>query len=732
VHYLLKSGVRGLAVAAVVGLAASAMAQQTGRPTGDMAQTAALREQAARRAEMLQNFNHFTRIDRADLAAGAAKQLLTSGITPVEFVELVESVEGEDRFLSTVSRAMRMGEIEPTAAALLKLYDRGRMERVRDPREITRNIGLLTGVQRARVLGRERLIAAGEYALPQLLGAFLQRNDVALQQAAQSVLVAMGPQAVVPLATALPHLDPASQELVADVLGLIRYRTAAPFLFDVMLTTKSPNVRAACERAIGRIGGNGSVDIAELYQDLGEGYYARKAELISFPGEEYQLLWSYTAATGLIMTAIRSEVYCEAMAMRMAERSLQLRPQPNANAVSLWLAANFSREIRTPQGYENPVYGRDRRDAMYYAVAAGAGPSQAVLGRALDGRDTPLARRAIAAIEQTAGTRGLWAADGDRRPLLDALRYPNRRVQYEAALALGRAQPSEPFMGSERVVPLLASAIRDSRAQYAVVVSGNRELADWTRQVLERAGYRVLPVGTRLDDVAAAIAEVPGVDLIVSHLSPEATVSLVNEARSVPKLGATPILAVTAAQGAIDLSRRFDRDATIAVRPLGLNEQQLTAAAEELVEVAVGGRITEDEARQYSVRSLGVLRDLAVSANQVLEVGDAALSLMASLGETSGDERMRIAEVLSRVGQKRVQVALMDAAMAASGAERVALLGKVAESAKRYGNLLEARQVSRLMDLAAKGPDAEATAAAALVGSLNLPNNNLVPLILGN
>jgi hypothetical protein len=73
----------------------------------------------------------------------------------------------------------------------------------------------------------------------------------------------------------------------------------------------------------------------------------------------------------------------------------------------------------------------------------------------------------------------------------------------------------------------------------------------------------------------------------------------------------------------------------------------------------------------------------------------------------------------------------MDAALNGAGEERVALLGKVADSAKRFGNLLEPRQVERAMELAVKGKDQEATAAAALVGSLKLPNTNLVPLILG-
>jgi HEAT repeat protein len=115
----------------------------------------------------------------------------------------------------------------------------------------------------------------------------------------------------------------------------------------------------------------------------------------------------------------------------------------------------------------------------------------------------------------------------------------------------------------------------------------------------------------------------------------------------------------------------------------------------------------------------------------VFDVGEATLPLIGALGETNGKTRLDVAEVLSRIDQKRAQVALMDAAMNANGDERVSLLGKVADSAKRYGNLLEQRQVERALELAANAPDKEATAAAALVGSLNLSNTNLVPLILG-
>jgi len=51
---------------------------------------------------------------------------------------------------------------------------------------------------------------------------------------------------------------------------------------------------------------------------------------------------------------------------------------------------------------------------------------------------------------------------------------------------------------------------------------------------------------------------------------------------------------------------------------------------------------------------------------------------------------------------------------------------------RRFGNKLEPRQVNSLVRLAsAAETDAQATAAAALMGALSLPNKDLIPLILG-
>ena len=376
--------------------------------------------------ETLKDFIHFVRIARYDAAAALGQELLDEGLDPIEFVDLVEGSGELDRFERSVAEAMRVQQLEPIAAQLDQLFRDGKLARARHPDEIARNIELLSGGLRARTLARERLIAAGEYAMPQLLEAFLQGDNPALQAQVQRVMKDLGRQAIIPLSVALEAVDPSRQEAIADVLGQIEYRTSLPYLTAVYQTTRIDAVRQATGRAIQRLQGDTGTPVSTLFGLLADSYYDERVELTSFPNESHQLLWDYNPGLGLNMTAIRSEVFHEARAMRTAERSLRDNPS-DRGVMALWLAANFSREIDTPEGYINPVYGPERRTAEYFAIAAGADTTNLVVERALEDRDTPLALVAINAVQKTAGPRTLWG-EGAGRPMLEALRYPNRRA----------------------------------------------------------------------------------------------------------------------------------------------------------------------------------------------------------------------------------------------------------------------------------------------------------------
>jgi hypothetical protein len=94
---------------------------------------------------------------------------------------------------------------------------------------------------------------------------------------------------------------------------------------------------------------------------------------------------------------------------------------------------------------------------------------------------------------------------------------------------------------------------------------------------------------------------------------------------------------------------------------------------------------------------------------------------------------LAIADVLSRLDDRRVQQALAGEAAAAEGAERMPLVRALTHSAKLFGNQLEDQQVARFVAAAqAEGlSDEDATAYAALLGALGVRNNQIVPLILG-
>jgi hypothetical protein len=248
---------------------------------------------------------------------------------------------------------------------------------------------------------------------------------------------------------------------------------------------------------------------------------------------------------------------------------------------------------------------------------------------------------------------------------------------------------------------------------------------------VEEKGFKTLQAARSVSDASAALAEASGVDLVVIDLSTDATLRTIEELRAGAKTAASPVLALMSADGLNQNMTRYEGDALTGLSRAGSTDEQLGVRIDELTRTASGAPVTEAEAERYAMSALDTLRDLAINRNEVFSVGDAALPLIAALSSSEGEVRMKVADVLSRVNQSRAQVALMDAALKDEGAVRVALMGKVAESARAYGNLLEDRQVREVSKLAVSASAEESTAAAALVGALNLQRTDLAPLILG-
>ncbi|MEO1008482.1 MAG: hypothetical protein AAFX79_07940 [Planctomycetota bacterium] len=679
--------------------------------------------------QVLEEFIHFTFIDRDDVAADYGQQLLERGVDPQAFVDLIETAGLADRFDRAVGEAIRSGVAETVAADLRRLFEEGKLQRVRDPQQIAESIALLTGPLRGRLIAKERLLAAGEYAVPQLLRVIEDGQDSALVREVRAVLVDMRQQAVLPLSVALREAAPRSQRVIADLLGQIGFDTAVPFLAEVQRASDNEDVRAAAARAIDAITGEQSATAHEWYVRVAENYSREDAGVTSFPGEPNQLVWSYQPEVGgLVFDAVPSQVFHELMAMRLSEDSLELVREPNRTALALWVASYLRLDIERADG---DAMDLGLREPMYYAVASGSTIAQSVLGRALRTSNTQLARRSIEAVSRTAGGSDLWAGSaGSAQPMVEALTYPNRRVQYEAALAFASAQPRTPFERADVIAPTLASSVRGATTRYALVVAADEEVYRGLARMLDGMGYDVAPFAGSLDALSQEYSAAPSVDLVVSSLPLDQTVGLVTQLRSTTRLMAAPLLVLSDAGDETELRRRYGADRTIALRPAGIRSDEMQASIDDLVERTLGGPISAEEASIYASRSIAALLELAISDNGVIVAEDAASQLIRALQEDSGEFELPLAELLSWFDNADAQRAIFDRALQAQGAQRIALLGHAADSARRFDNQLLDRQVQRLLQIARTGADAEAIAAASLLGALGVPTGDLAGLIL--
>ena len=680
---------------------------------------------------LIEDFSHYVYIAQNELAEANARAILDLGLEPADFLAIVEDDPRlVQRFQDGYRTAMKRAGLADLASDLRDLYENGRRSRARDVDEIQRNIELLRGGQRAKRLAAARLLEAGEYGVPDMLRTLIENRDASQVLEVKRALRSLNKQAVAPLCAALLGVRPAAQEEIARILGGIGYESALPFLIELRDTTTVEAVRATANRAIEKIGPDlAGRPLNALYRELAEDYYDHSQSLTPFPGEAFQPVWTYNPSIGLVPTAVRTEVFHEAMAMRYASRAMTL-DRSDRDSLAVWVASNFSREADQPDGYNNPLYPAGERDASFYAVASGNAVLQRVLARAIDGRDTRLARQAIKGLDVSAGGADAWDADSGDRPLVRALDYPDRQVRYDAALVLAGIEPESLFDGADRVVPILAGAIRDGSSRYAAIISHESERQQFLRQTLESAGYEALAPGRSVAEIMDSVVTVPGVDVVLIDTTEARTEEIVEEMRRTARLAATPAVALLPANAANRLKNRFYGDSLTRFSREGVSAEEIVRNAEGLIFETTGEALDGSKAIDYATRSVLALRDIAIASGDIYRIEDATLQLVSALETQQGGLVSPIADVLSRIGERRAQAAIMDRAIAARGAERVRLLRWASESAKRFGNMLEPRQTRWLAERLRDATGDEATACAGLVGALGIASDAVIDLIM--
>jgi hypothetical protein len=673
----------------------------------------------------LDDFIHYALIANVEQAEDWALYLYSNDISDEDFYKMViKTKDRNQRFDRAIGWALFVEVLEPFASKLESRFEAGRVSVIRNAANLAESIELLNGTTRQRILAVERLQEAGEYAVPLLLRQLQNANTAKGTKNAKEMLIRLGRDAVLPLIVALPKVNNESKMHIATILGEIGYKHAGPAL--IVCATNSQNsadVQSAALAALSMLGMDSNLDNLSAQQTVvANRFYDSENSLRPQAIGGFNLFWKWDGTNQLIALDIPEEVFFDVMAMNFAFEALGTDAN-NASAMSTFVGANLRRN-RALAGRNDLVYGDLAYSPEFYATVFGPKIAQLVLSTSLQDGDTPLVMDSITALSKTAGAEALLQSGS--QPIVVAMQYPDRRVQYEAAMTLASTLPESYFEGSYRVVPLLASAIRQQGEEFAIVIGDDADVRREIRAFLQTNGWTVVGEGVTTDEAIDAAGAVAGIDLVVAIArSTEHGQLVVDNAALMPKTIVSPVLLLCEGLDEQALASALENSTMVAVTNIGKESARL-GIIEDLIHLTAGGRLSHEEQSAFSTRALSVLRDIAL-ADCVLDVKDATAPLIEALRLAGEDAQIVIAQTLSMIESSNAQGALIDAALATSSSELQAmLLDEAAGSVRRWGNLSSDWQIERVVDLAENSSGSLADAAARLNGALNQPNTSVM------
>ena len=679
--------------------------------------------------QLWEDFLHYLKVARPDLAASFGQAILASGVEPKEVYLLSVNTTG-------ASTALARGEGLPGMADIVtrirQMIEKGHEALRQDPKEIAGSIELLGGTVRGFEMGARRLVESGEYALPQLIQKLRDpATPLTLRERITEALPRLGKDAVRPLSVALQADDPALVEVLATAIGRIEYAHAAGRLKE--LAEKEgvlPRTKQAAETALVACAGKEILGktVAAIFYDQAVNYYYQKESVA--PDVRYPManVWYWDAAAGLTYKVVPRAILCDVYAMRMCRLALA-HDENFYPAVSLWIAANLKRQADMPEGATDPTYGAETPSAEFFALASSAKYLQDVLARGLTDRNSAVARGAIVALAQTAGAKNLvQPVAGGAQPLVEALSYADRHVRFLAAVSLANSLPDTRFTGCELVVPQLVQAIRQTGQKRAVVIVEDEALRNSLKDSIRAAGYDVIDN----PDPAAAVAEAHkaiGVDVVVLAASPD-PVRVIGTIRHDPFLATLPVVAAAKTEG---LRALIGTDKKIVQIDSAADAAAVAAALKDAAALASGAEMTPDEAGEWAVRAAQSIEYLGVTSNKVFDVSIAVGALAAATQDPREPVRLAASRALAVIEKAEAQRAVAAVAVADGNAEnvRIAAFGDLCASLRRYGNQLTDELAQQVLNVVKdEGSPELLNAAAQALGAMNLPSDKIKSLIL--
>jgi hypothetical protein len=448
-------------------------------------------------------------VGRYDLAAKHLHGLLDKKPTDDELVALQEKV-GTIPILRLrnirqwSANAQDNKQALKDAEDLIARVDTALRRKRSAPDRIKELIKQLGATREERTYALRELYQSGAAAVPFLLEA-LRTPDTAERGKVLDALERMGPQAIPPLVAALDSNDERTRLDVLDILQKRYPRYADQIVPHLWYPSASPTesdlVRKKARAALAYLLGVQPTRLTPAKVALtreAEKYYQHR---MTFPDPKAVVVWRWDGKNVVqgwpkvpTLTASQAEEY---WGLRFARRALALDPAYRpAQVVLLSLAVEKAMDRH---GLALPL-ARTAPEVNALLAKASADVLIEILERGLKEQRTPLVLAAVRALGDRAEKQAKRPASRGEPGLVQALYYPDPRVQLAAVEALLRIPGPAAPKTTTRIVEILARALSPTvaaRQGPKVLVAVADE--DWrgkVRQAVETTGAHAVTAAT--------------------------------------------------------------------------------------------------------------------------------------------------------------------------------------------------------------------------------------------
>ncbi|MDZ7815607.1 MAG: HEAT repeat domain-containing protein [Planctomycetota bacterium] len=407
------------------------------------------------------------------------------------------------RYLMTLARHADIG---PDVWRLINMASRYDLMKKREPEFIKKQVANLNKDFEARKYAMAELVRIGTYAIPHLVPHLADPNaEDGMRSYAFITIQKMGSAAVQPLIELLNTDDNLLKSNVCELLRLFGDERATPYLLQVAKDEKlNDQIVLTAAKAFEQITGT-SVDNAAPLQNYfyqaGLKYYLDGPIIQEEAFQADGTVWKWDAEAGnIVKEDIPVFAYNEEIGRRRCFDGINAAPDsPIFTPLIVCIGVSQGNDTRVRHKKLNAILAslpeRDskRNEIMASIAALGSELEKAqrfevasyLVGQrnlfyALDialKNERFLDARSIVKYLAEVSDGSLLPAPGQSdaigMPLIEALDSENATVRYNAAITLGKINPSRPFKGQEKVALTLAAAMGETSDVNVLVVDND-------------------------------------------------------------------------------------------------------------------------------------------------------------------------------------------------------------------------------------------------------------------